>query len=272
MTRVRFISGRWRRMARRLPGLVTAAVVAALGSSGCAAPKRSGAPWTIVCVEMQGPNRTRLGESVSETLKRTPGIRAEDVFIVDGAEGVTRLCYGHYRRPQDPKTGRRVSPDALRRDMDLLRELGTPDGRRMFTRAMVMRTPQPDVGNPAWNLSRVDAVYSLQVAAFEPTEAFWEYKKAAADYCAALREAGYEAYYHHAGSSSVVTVGLFGEEAIQLRADGRSYYSDEVLALQRDETLKYNLVNGHVFKVKGDDGDFIKMPSRLVQVPVTRVP
>jgi len=272
MTLLRTEPVRWRTIVCKMPWLLTLGLLATLVSSGCAAPKRSGAPWTIVCAEMQGSNRAQLAESVAETLKRTPGIRAADVFVVDGADGMTRLCYGHYSRPQDPKTGRRTSPDALRRDMDLLRELGTPDGRRMFTRAMIMRTPQPDVGDPAWDLTRVDAVYSLQVAAFEPTEAFWEYKTAAADYCAALREAGYEAYYHHAASSSVVTVGLFGEEGIQLRPDGRSYYSNEVLALQRDETLKYNLLNGHIFKVKGDDGEFIKMPSRLVQVPVTRVP
>ncbi len=244
----------------------------ALWSGGCAAPQRSGAPWTIVCAEMQGSNRAQLAQSLAETLKRTPGIRSEDVFVVDDAEGMSRLCYGHYRRPQDPKTGRRISPQGLRRDMNLLRELGTPDGRRMFTRAMVMRTPQRDTGDPAWDLSRVAAVYSLQVAVFEPTEDFWEYKKAAADYCAGLRAAGYEAYYHHAASASVVTVGLFGVDAVQIRSDGKSYYSDKVLRLQHDDALKYNLVNGHIFKVKGDDGKFIKMPSRLVQVPTVGTP
>jgi len=254
------------RVARRT-ALALALVVAASSSGACAAPQRSRAPWTIVCAELNGANRAQLASSLSETLKRTPGVRAEDVFVVDDADGVSRLCYGHYHRPKDPKTGRHTSPKGLRRDMSLLRELGTPDGRRMFTRAMVMRTPQPDVGNPAWDLRHVDAAYSLQVAAFEPTEDFWEYKKAAADYCAALRQAGYEAYYHHAASASVVTVGLFGADAIQIHSDGRSYYSTEVQRLQRDETLKYNLVNGHIFKVKSEDGQFIKMPSRLVQIP-----
>lgn len=217
---------------------------------------------------MKGANRVQLAESVSDTLKRTPGIRPDDVFVVDGSDGVSRLCYGHYRRPMDPKTSQHVTPMALRRDMDLLRELGTPDGRRLFMRAMIARTPQPDVGNPDWDLRRADAVYSLQVGAFEPTEDFWEFKKVAAEYCALLRAEGYEAYYHHASSGSVVTVGLFGEDAIQIRGDGRSYYSDKVLKLQRDEALKYNLVNGRIFKVKGENGEFIKMPSRLVQIPV----
>ncbi len=242
-------------------------VISVLSSGGCAAPGRSGAPWTIVCAEMKGTNRVQLAESVSDTLKRTPGIRPDEVFVVDGSDGVARLCYGRYDRRLDKKTGKHTTPKALRHDMDLLRELGTPDGRRMFMRAMIARTPQPDVGNPAWDLRQVKAAYSLQVAAFEPTEDFWEYKKAAADYCAMLRADGYEAYYYHSASSSVVTVGLFGPDAFQIRNDGRSYYSDKVRALQRDEVLKYNLVNGHIFKVKGDNGEFIKMPSRLVQVP-----
>lgn len=237
------------------------------GLTGCAAAGSSGSTWTILCAEMKGQNQDEIAERIAASLKATPGVRADDVYLMEGSDGATRLYYGTYRRPLDSKTGKRPIPPDMRRDLDLLKELGTDDGRRPFLQSIPVRTPQPDVGNPEWDLRRVTAVYTLQVAAFEPTDKFAAFKKAAADYCALLREDGYEAYYHHTDSSSIVTVGLFGEDAFEIRSDGRSYYSIEVRKLQRDEKLKYNLLNGHIYKVKNDEGDFISMPSSLVLVP-----
>ncbi len=65
----------------------------------------------------------------------------------------------------------------------------------------------------------------------------------------------------------MITVGSFGPEAIITKADGRTYYSDEVLALQRDELLKYNRLNGKVYRVRSDTGEKVPVPSRLVKVP-----
>jgi len=235
--------------------------------AGCAGAKSTRATWTILCAEMRGPNRAEVAEQVAASLKHTPGIRADEVFTMNGSDGATRLYYGAYRRPLDPESGRRPVPPDMRRDLDFLKELGTSDGRRYFLQAIPVWTPQPDVGDPAWDLRRVNAVYTLQVAAFEPTDNFLAYKQAAADYCAALRKEGYEAYYHHSSSASIVTVGLFGEDALEIRQDGRSYYSAEVLRLQRDEQLKYNLLNGHIYKVKNDEGQFVPVPSSLVLIP-----
>jgi len=119
-------------------------------------------------------------------------------------------------------------------------------------------------------LSTVQAKYSLQVAVFEPTGEFANYKQAAADHCAALRERGYEAYYHHGQASSVVTVGTFGPNAVKNVSNGRVWrtvYSNEVTALQRDELLKYNLLNGHIYRVRDKDGTMVPMTSRLVEIP-----
>jgi cell division septation protein DedD len=128
--------------------------------------------------------------------------------------------------------------------------------------------PKPDVGNPAWALAKADAAYTLQVAAFEPTDRFQEFKQAAADYCAMLREQGFEAYYHHTDAVSMVTVGLFGPAAVRVGPNGRSYYSREVIDLQQsDELLKYNRVNGGIYKVKNDEGIMVPVPSRLVKTP-----
>ena len=158
-----------------------------------------------------------------------------------------------------------------------------PQGERYFLQAMMVPVPLPDVGNPEWDLREVEAMYSLQVAVFEPTDDFHEYKQAAADHCAFLREKGYEAYYCHASACSMVTVGTFGEEAVhggRVKAtmrdergrpfSGISYvtdYAPEVVRLQRDELLKHNLVNGAVHRMVMPSGKSVPIPSQLVRIP-----
>ncbi len=226
-----------------------------------------GAPWTIQCLEIPGPARMHRIEPFADSLRRTPGIRSDDVFIRDESEGYARLYYGVYYRKTDPKTGKRSTPPQLKVDVDLIKQLGDESGQRYFLQSLVVRMPMPDVGNPQWALSNTTGVYSLQVAVFEPNDDFWEHKQAAADYCEVLRKKGYEAYFHHANTSSLVTVGSFGPEAVQNRPQGLPTYSAEVLALQNDELLKYNLLNGGVYYVRDGMGGRTPVPSRLVEIP-----
>jgi len=165
-----------------------------------------GTPWTILCMERQGPGRQETIRRFAETLKRTPGIREEDVIIWDEPEhDVTRLYYGTYYRKTNPRTGSTDIPWGLRRDLRLIKDLGTPDGKPVFLLARKVRVPQRDVGKPEWELSRnASGKYSLQVAVFEPSDEFWEFKKAAAEYCELLRDKGYEAYYYHGDGASMV--------------------------------------------------------------------
>ena len=128
--------------------------------------ERGALPWTIRCVEISGPQRVQQIQQYTETLRNTPGIRAGDVFFRDEEDGQARLYYGSYRRRADPKTGKRPIPRPMQQDLDLLRSLGGPDGKRYFSRAIPSRVPQPDVGNPEWRLESAAGAYSLQVAAF----------------------------------------------------------------------------------------------------------
>jgi hypothetical protein len=108
----------------------------------------------------------------------------------------------------------------------------------------------------------------LQVGVFEPTEEFWEYKQAALEFCELLRNKGYEAYYYHTDSASMVTVGTFDEDAVIAHPRGLPSYSGEVLALQRqDELLQYNRLNGAVYSAMTDKGVMQRVPSRLVRMP-----
>ncbi len=237
------------------------------GGGGWGSPRR-GAPWTIRCLELHGSRGLATVEQVAESLRHTPGIRADDVFVRQNRDGFARLYYGTYYRRLDRRTGRRTEPAELRHDLDLLHELGVGDSRRLFLGAIAVRMPMPDVGNPAWDLRRLAARYSLQVAVFEPTDEFFEYKQAAADYCKLLRDRGYEAYYYHAPASSSVTVGSFGSDAIVVGADGKTHYSDAVKQWQqKDELFKYNLLNGAIYRVRNETGLSEPVPSRLVEAP-----
>ena len=251
--------------------IATAAV-----SAGCTAPSSpspsfgrggKGTPWTIRCKEIQGQTRTQLIEQFAESLRNTPGVRPKDVFTRDEADGFARLYYGTYWRRLDKKTGKHAANIQLQQDLDMIRQLGDARGQRYFTQALVLRLPTDDVGNPAWNLAKQAGAYSLQVAVFEPSEDFWEFKQAAWEYCEYLRGKGHEAYYHHSPASSVVTVGLFGTDAVIKQQTGLPRISDRVQQLQQDELLRYNRLNGAIYYLTDGKGKRTPVPSRLVEIP-----
>ncbi len=220
---------------------------------------------------MRGPFRRDNVEQIADTLRHTPGVKPSDVFSIDEADGLARLYHGLYYRKTDRKTGKRSIPKNLKKDLDTIKHLGTGSGDYYFLRARIVRLPTKDVGNPEWNLADIDGAYTLQVAVFEPTDEFWEFKAAAADYCEILRERGLEAYYFHTEGSSCVTVGIFQEDAVVPRPVGLPTYSSKVLALQQsDDLLKYNRVNGAIYRAKSDTGMKVRVPSRLVHMPNNR--
>ncbi len=243
--------------------------------------QKKGQPWTIQCIELQGPYARINAEQFAESLRGTQGIRDDEVFIRhNDRTGGSTLYYGTYYRKTDPETGERDTPEQLRKDILLIKELVDNEQRRFFLHAMMVPLPTPDVGKKEWNLQNVDAKYTLQVAAFVPTDTFHEHKEAAAKYCEYLRGEGFEAYYYHGTAMSLVTVGAFGEDALVREVqemdlpDGsesaqlvRTYYSPEVLELQKHELLKYNLVNGAKIRerVGGKLGPAVG--SQLVEMP-----
>ena len=251
---------RWRRG-------VPLCVLVLLALPGCAT-RSKGMPWTILCLEVKGTYARPHVEQIAETLKRSAGIRAEDVFFSHDRDGASRLYYGRYFRRLDPKTGKRPIPRRLQEDLTFIKQLGAGPEQYLFLGAMMVPLPVADVGDPDWELSRNPGVYSLQVAVFEPTDHFWNFKQAAADYCAVLRKEGHEAYYHHGRATSEVTVGSFGEDALITPERGLPWYAPDVLKLQgSDELFQYNLLNGRIYRARNDQGQMVPVPSRLVRVP-----
>ena len=234
-------------------------------STGCQTTAK-GTPWTIMCTELNGPHAEQLVSDMADSLRRTPGIRPDEVHYLRGTDGSVCLYYGTYHRRANPETGKRTMPRQLVRDLELIKSLGSGDRQYFFRQAMIMRQPFPNVGNPAWDLADAVGRYTLQVAVFEPTDDVPNYKQAAAEYCAELRRQGLPAYYHHGSACSMVTVGLFGEHAI-LRRGGQPTYSAEVLALQRNPLCQYNLLNGSPYRPIVGGQALAPVPSQLVLLP-----
>ena len=200
--------------------------------------------WTILCREFQGPRHQEYCEQFADSLKRTQGIRPDEVRCEhDNAGQISRLYYGSYERTIDPQT-EEPSPNAqLDQDMYLITDLGDPQKGRYFV--MARKVPMVDTyrGPAEWDLRQARGVYTLQVAVFRPEKDFQEVRKAAVDYCRSLRRDGYEAYYYHGPAQSVVTVGTFDESDV-FEVNGVQKYSARVRRLQHKEAFKYNYENG----------------------------
>lgn len=238
--------------------------------SGLLGPK--GAPWTLECLKFRGSYSESMATEYAKVLQMTEGVRADDVVVMARNAEEHTIYYGTYFRETDPETGRRSTPQAMVRDRQLIKSLAMMvDGTNKFpflqTRAV--RLPLPDVGPAEWRLDRVDAKYSLQVAAFEPTDEFWDYKEAAVAYCRLLRDRDYEAYFHHGGGASIVSVGAFGADALTFPSKGLPILNPRIRRMrEEDELLRYTRLNGQIYSARSSDGSrMVKVESRLVEIP-----
>ena len=226
--------------------------------------KPKGEPWTILCVELLGPDRISRAEALADELRQIQGIQPRRVEIVHSRRS-SQVLYGTYYRRIDADTGKLLIPDELRDDLQRI-QLGR------FIGARAISSPATDVGEPAWNLEKAEGTYTLLVAVFENTVDFYDRKAAAAAYAKELRQKGYEAYYSHGSRSSEVTVGTFGPDALVQRerreGAGRALvadYSAEVKQLQRKENFRYQLRNMRLIKPEGSDGQQF-LASQLVRI------
>ncbi|MFQ5490656.1 MAG: hypothetical protein ACE5GE_08035, partial [Phycisphaerae bacterium] len=180
-------------------------------SRGWFAPQ--GERWTIQCVEFQGPGCERNVRQVAAALKRSPGVDAKKVWVQAQTDKAC-LYYGTYYRKVDPETRVRKPSPELAADLAMLRDLVDDEGRRFFMGARRVPAPSTTAGHAAWDLRRVDATYTLQVGVYYNDAKLHDRQKAAVEKCRQLRSQGFEAYYFHGDTCSMVTVGAFGPEAV----------------------------------------------------------
>ncbi len=266
---------------------VPVASLLALTGLGCEGAGRAsggwfepqGERWTILCLELHGPACARSARNVAKALETTPGIDAKEVRVVARGDRA-RIYYGTYYRKVEPTTRTRAPSPQLERDLMLLRELVDEQGQRYFLGARRVLAPSPEAEHPPWDLRNTEATYTLQVAVYYNDAAMRQRKRAALEKCRQLRRKGFEAYYCHGQTSSMVTVGAFGPEAL-LDKDGRvrhieaggvqrpvaHRYCDEIIALQARPECRYNLTNDNIEYNIDENGRRAPVRSLVVRVP-----
>jgi hypothetical protein len=258
-------------------------IVAVAGCSEAGQPGGWFAPqgerWTILCLELQGPDCQVTAGEIADVLRRTKGIDPKEVRVA-AERGTARIHYGTYYRQVDPTTQKRSIPERMRADLLLLKELADAEGVHYFLHARKVPFPDRDVGEPEWDLRRAEGLYTLQVAVYFNTTEMQSRKLAAVEKARQLRNKGLEAYYYHGQAQSIVTVGLFGEDAVVAPVDrvhrGKvrvepgqvvERYSDEVLALQKKPECAYNLTNDAIWYNIDRHGNRVPVRSMLVRIP-----
>lgn len=142
------------------------------------------------------------------------------LFIVH-KEGYSHLFWGKYATIKDAQPNLKKAKDYL-----------APAKVKVFAAAVVVALPgKEDVGPPEWNLDNTDAKYisTVLVAEFHDDPdtyigktkiPYVGRKKFAIEYCKEIRKVGMAAFYRHGEVDSIVTVGLFGKDAVQNTKQG----------------------------------------------------
>ena len=138
------------------------------------------------------------------------------LFIVH-KEDHSLLFWGKYAKLKDAQPNLKTAKAYL-----------TPAKVKVFTKAIVVPLPGKErVGPPEWDLDKTDPkyVYTVLVAEFHDvpdavdergkSAPYVGREKFAVDLCKQLRQQGMAAFYKHSTVDSIVTVGLFGKNAIQ---------------------------------------------------------
>ncbi len=228
---------------------------------------QKGERWTIRAFQSMAPDHERVVNALAEELKKVRGINARAVRVKHEA-GASTLYYGSYKKTYDSKTQTGKFPPELTQDITLIRSLmlGT---QSPFLLAQIELMNRKSVGPPELDLARAPGDLTLQVAVFYNEGEFQERELAAVQYAEALRQEGFEAWYHHFDTGrSVVTVGHFPSSAVVVRLDGTEEISQDVRDLiARKDEFRYTLMNGRVMKVRRPTGEFQPAPSCLVPIP-----
>lgn len=244
-----------------LPVVLAAACQSGGGGGRSMFSSRPTEDWTILCYEFNAEPHRNHCEQVADTLRRTPDIRADEVWCAhDDVSLISRLYYGRYRISVDPQSRSPQVPEGMRRDFELVCTLGDDQQRRLFGQArMVPMVDAPQAEHTEWALIRAKGTFSLQVAVFQADSEFSQPRQAAVELVEELRKEGHEAYYHHGTVMSMVTVGTFGP--------GATMKSSEVATVRRsDPRFEHNYINGQV-RTTIVNGLRVPSQSFLVRIP-----
>jgi len=217
-----------------------------------AAAAQSG--WTIVLATFNGPTARE------DAARALPAIQA--------GSGFSGLFVEHRKRGSFVASGRYGSEADPSAAADLRRfRAYERDGVRPFGKAFLAPPVGGAVGGrPEINLARAkevfgrDAQYTLQVAVYESRNRD-ESMRAAEEAAYIYRQDGELAFYYHGPSRSMVTIGVFGDDDIDIEAGVES--ADLMLVRSRHPL---NLFNGMAIR-ETTNRQTRQQPSQLVQIP-----
>ncbi len=249
----------------RTPDAAATAAMAADEAARNATAKSQG--WTVVLSAFRGADAQANANRLLEQVRETPELAS--AFTEKRGESVI-VGIGRFAQPADPQA---------RKTLDMVHGLtgtlpGTANAVRPFGSAFLA---PPDAqgligARPEYNLTQAqrefgkDALFTLQVGVYgnvDPTKRATpadvaEFRKLAEDAAAKLRKEGELAFYYHSDDKSMVTIGVFGNDAV-----GRS---EPVTLRQLRERFPHNLYNGAGIRVR-QGGREVVQPSVLVKVP-----
>jgi len=229
--------------------------------------KPDGEAWTIECGIFDTEEHVQLSDELAAALKNVKELKP-DAVRVDHREAKSIIYYGNYALRRDPRTDNVVFSNEVNNDARFIRTLSPVAGQYPFLAARPVPQVQADAtAPPEWDLRNSDAIYTLQVGVTYNTATFNERVLAAVEWARDLRSRGYEAYYYHDVSRSIVTIGAFDESAVTTGPDGRPQYSQQVRDLRAIEEFSYNLENGMKTFTVQPDGTKSPNQSFLVRIP-----
>lgn len=257
-----------RRIFDPIPEAGAAPVRVVEGSAIPDAPTRG--LWSIVLNNFADTPSGRLAATNALEQARSTG-QLPDVYLERRGDRIV-LAIGRYERIDDP-----AARAALERIQGMVVGIERP-----YARALLTPPPVPEVFGtmPEYDLRhakerhRPDALYTLQIGIYgrldrsdpSPSE-LAEYRRAAEKAAVDLRRQGEPAFYYHAPTRSMVTVGLF----TQRDHDPGLAKGDSFELRRMRDRHPYNLHNGTGLKESvatrsGGRADRLQ-PSMLVAVP-----
>lgn len=241
------------------------------GGGGFGRSSADGERWRIQCIQASTEDARQLCEVLAEKLRNVPGIDP-DLVQVETHGRVSTLYYGEYIKSKSSPDGGLAFSQTMRNDIARLRTLSLGQ-TAPFANAMPVPYDQGGAGaTHPWHVSNCTGTHTLEIMVTFNTPTFDQRQEAAEEYVKLLREDGFKAYFYHEQVKSYVYVGDFTESDIIALPTGGWRYSQRVqdLIAQRPEEFSYHLENGFLRKYPGSGGQMEPVPSRLVEVPVSR--
>jgi hypothetical protein len=194
--------------AAQKPGGVAQKTSAGNDSDMPVAPKD--AQYTIYCQAITGADHLERSRALRQLLRENTPLK--DWYVVHGTDQST-LYYGFYRSvdPRDPANADEGA--RAMRDLKSIRTMVDTRGIRLFSASLPVLIDAPDPSaNPAWDLTRSGAYWSLEIAVYRDSP---DRKQAAVDAVREARAQGIEAYYYHGETASSVCIGAWPKQAVR---------------------------------------------------------